>query len=103
MKYELKPMPEFTCWLSGLKDRTLHRRVLTRLARVEEGNFGDYKEIADNLYELRCFFGGGLRMYYTLRNNVLVILLAGGDKSTQKADIARAIELAETLEDSEEN
>jgi putative addiction module killer protein len=73
------------------------------LARVEDGNFGDCKEIADNLFELRCFFGGGLRMYYTRRGKTLVLLLTGGDKTTQSADIARATALAVTIEDDPED
>ncbi|MDR3055793.1 MAG: addiction module killer protein [Zoogloeaceae bacterium] len=74
---------------------------MARLARVSEGNFGDCKAISANLHELRCFFGGGLRMYYTFRDKTLVLLLAGGDKSTQDADIAEARVLIAGLSDTD--
>jgi putative addiction module killer protein len=102
MKYELEQTEVFESWLSSLKDRTLRRRILVRLARVQEGNFGDCKAIAANLHELRCFFGGGLRLYYTLRGKTLVLLLTGGDKSTQAADIAEAQALIAGLPEHDE-
>lgn len=55
-----------------------------------DGNLGDTKNLGDNLYELRLFFGSGYRIYYTIKNDVLVILLSGGDKSTQAEDIKKA-------------
>jgi putative addiction module killer protein len=69
------------------------------LARVENGHFGDTKTLAADLFELRCFFGGGIRMYYTLRNQRVVLLLAGGDKSSQDRDIAKAKAILDALED----
>ena len=98
MKYELKTLAEFDQWLSGL-DRTLRNRVSDRLTRVQDGNFGDCKEISKNLFELRCFFGGGLRMYFTVRDGKLILLLAGGNKATQSADILRARVISESLEE----
>ncbi|MCL2075447.1 MAG: type II toxin-antitoxin system RelE/ParE family toxin [Betaproteobacteria bacterium] len=100
MKYELDSSDEFDLWLAKL-DRTIKNRVLSRLARVENGNFGDHKALAPRLFELRCLFGGGLRMYYTLRENTIVLLLTGGDKSTQKADIARADVMLTKLDEDE--
>ena len=99
MKYELLSTKQYDKWLTKLKDSTFKLRVLARLARVENGNFGDFKQISPSLFELRFFFGAGLRIYYTIHNNRVVLLLTGGDKSTQKKDIANATELLMELED----
>jgi len=98
MKYQLDRTEDFQQWLEGLT-KADRNRMVARLARVEQGNFGDHKQIANNLYELRCFFGGGLRAYFTIRRTVIVLLLAGGDKNTQSGDIARAKTLLDELED----
>jgi len=90
MKYELLSTPDFNRWLNKLKDGSVRQKVLARLARVENGNFGDCKQLAADLFELRFFFGGGLRIYYTIQGGLIVLLLAGGDKSTQVADIEKA-------------
>ena len=66
---------------------------------VENGHFGDCKQITTDLFELRFFFDSGLRIYYTIQNDKVVFLLAGGDKSSQKRDIAKATELSAELED----
>lgn len=99
MTYELNSTPNFDRWLTGLKDRTVKTQLLSRLARVENGNFGDVRQLTEVLYELRCFFGGGLRVYYTLRHERIVLLLAGGDKSSQSRDVEKAKKLLTTLED----
>lgn len=99
MAYELQSTQTFNGWFAGLRDRTVKNQVLSRLARVENGHFGDTKTLAADLFELRCFFGGGIRMYYTIRNQRVVLLLAGGDKSSQDRDIAKAKAILETLED----
>lgn len=98
MRYELSSTETFNRWICGVDEAT-QARLGARLVRIENGNFGDYKVIAANLFELRCFFGGGLRVYYTIRNQQIVLLLAGGDKSTQSRDIARAKLLLSELED----
>lgn len=98
MKYTLTSTATFDKWLDSLKDRSVKNRLLTRLARVENGNFGDFKQVAANLYELRFFFGGGLRVYYTVRDGLVVLLLTGGDKSTQVKDIETAGNLLHELE-----
>lgn len=76
-------------WLLKL-DMPTRAKIIKRLERMYDDNFGDYKQIAPNLYELRFFFGKGYRIYYTIKNNIVVILLYGGDKSDQKKDISIA-------------
>ena len=89
MSYELHTTKDFDKWLRKLKDRSTKRKILARLVRIENGNFGDYKQIHADLFELRFFFGGGLRIYYTIRNNRIVVLLVGGNKSSQQGDIQK--------------
>jgi putative addiction module killer protein len=98
MRYETDSTDIFDAWLASLA-RSLRTRMLSRLARVEEGNFGDHRQISENLFELRCFFGGGLRVYFTVRGGAVVLLLAGGDKDRQTHDIKTARQIMETLED----
>ena len=81
-----------------MKDSSIKIKVLARLDRVENGNFGDFKQIGSNLFELRFFFGSGLRIYYTIQESRVLFLLAGGNKSTQSKDIERAAELLNELE-----
>lgn len=98
MKYELKSTKTFNNWLASLKDKTIKNKLLSRLARVENGNFGDIKALDQGLFELRFFFGGGLRIYYTFRNQQVVLLLTGGDKSSQDKDIEKAKTILDNLE-----
>ncbi len=95
--YEITSTAVFDKWLKGLKDRTARNKVLARLARVEKGNFGDFKKLAADLFELRFFFAGSLRIYYTVRNARVVLLLNGGDKSSQEKDIAKARRMLDEL------
>ena len=81
----------FTEWLSALSPKTKYR-IFDRLNRIEQGNFGDFKHVGDRVYELRLFFDGGLRIYFGRVGNEIVILLCGGDKSSQKRDIEKALE-----------
>lgn len=99
MKYELQSTQTFNHWFSKLKDRMVKNQLLSRLARIENGNFGDTKALAANLFELRCFFGNGIRVYYTIHNQRIVLLLVGGDKSSQDRDIEKAKAILNTLED----
>ena len=80
----------FINWLESIKDATTKRRIKLRIDRMIDGNFGDTKNLGNNLFELRLFFGSGYRIYYTIENNVLVILFSGGDKSSQEDDIKKA-------------
>ncbi len=98
MAYEITATEIFGEWLETLKDSVVRRRIAKRLLRVEEGNFGDYKALGDGLYELRFFFGAGFRVYYTFHGHQIVLLLSGGDKSTQTKDIEKARELLNLLE-----
>jgi len=98
--YELDRTEDFTRWLDGLP-KADRNRLAARLDRVEQGNFGDHKQIAENLFELRCFFGGGLRVYFTIQGAVIVLLLAGGNKDTQKRDIAHAHALLTKMDEPE--
>jgi putative addiction module killer protein len=76
-----------------------HRRLARRLEKVQRGNLGDVKAVSDGVFEMREHFGPGWRMYYVQRGDVLIVMLGGGEKSTQAADIAKAIKLAATLEE----
>ncbi len=98
MKYELRSSKQYDKWFAKLKDSSIKIKVLARLDRVENGNFGDFKQIGSNLFELRFFFGSGLRIYYTIQEDRVLFLLAGGDKSMQSKDIERATELLNELE-----
>lgn len=97
MKHELRTIGHYDKWFDKLKDRLVKTRILARLARVENGNFGDCKQISSGLFELRFFFSGGLRIYYTVQGGKVVLLLAGGDKSSQEKDIEKAAELLAEL------
>jgi len=76
-------------------------KVVKRLERIYDDNFGDYKQIAPNLFELRFFFGSGYRIYYTIKDDVIVILLYAGDKSEQKKDIEIAKNYLKNIKDNE--
>lgn len=97
--YIVKTLPEFDAWLDGIKDRTTRLRLARRLGKAQRGNLGDVKPVGHGVLEMREFFGPGWRMYYVQHGNVLIVMLGGGEKSTQTADIAIAIERAAKLED----
>jgi putative addiction module killer protein len=80
----------FNDWLKSIKDFNTKIRILSRLERIKIGNFGDHRSIGEGLYELRLHFGSGYRVYYGQIGDEIVLLLAGGDKSTQKQDIQKA-------------
>jgi putative addiction module killer protein len=97
--YSIKPLPEFTAWLDGLKDRVTRLRLARRLDKAQRGNLGDVKVVGDGVFEMREHFGPGWRMYYIQRGETLIIMLGGGDKSTQSSDIAKAVKLSTLLEE----
>ena len=79
----------FDIWLNNL-DNSTKARIIKRLEMVAEGNYGDFKKIDSDISELRFKFGAGYRIYYTEVENIIIILLYGGDKSTQSKDIKKA-------------
>lgn len=97
--YTVLRSKEFDEWLAGFKDRAAKARIAARLLAVQLGHFGDAQAVGDGVCELRFHFGPGYRVYYTLRGKVLVYVLGGGDKATQKRDIAKAKAIAGTIEE----
>ena len=97
--YTIYQLPEFDAWLSAIQDGMTRRRLGRRLEKAQRGSLGDVKPVGEGVWEMREFFGSGWRMYFVQRGAVLIVMLGGGDKSTQAADIAKAIALAGTLED----
>ncbi len=96
--YLIKQTESFTKWLTKLKDIKGKVAVLRRVDRLKDGNFGDHKSVGSNVSELRISVGAGYRVYYTVKETEIVILLIGGDKSTQSKDIAKAQQLYKELE-----
>ena len=96
--YLIQQTEVFTKWLRKLKDIKGKVSIIRRIERAKNGNFGDFKSLGSDVYELRITVGPGYRVYYTLRGDELVILLVGGDKSTQTKDIEKAKNIKEELE-----
>ena len=96
--YKVLETKYFSNWLKKLKDIQGKVAILRRLKRVQKGNFGDFKYLKDNIYELRIKSGPGYRIYYTQKDSNIVLLLIGGDKSTQIKDIKKAKEILKELE-----
>lgn len=92
--YELVKSAHFDRWLAALKDRSAVARVLVRLDRLERGNPGDVRPVGNGISELRIDYGPGYRIYYVHSGITLIVLLCGGDKSSQKKDIEKARVLA---------
>ncbi len=97
--YTVKTLPEFDAWLDGLKDRTTRLRLSRRLDKAQRGNLGDIKPVGSGVFEMREHFGPGWRMYYARRGDTLIVMLGGGDKGSQEADIAKAKQRETLLED----
>ncbi len=95
--YAIKRMPEFDDWLDGIKDGLTRIRLGKRLDKVQRGLLGDVEPVGEGVMEMREFFGPGWRMYYVELEGLLILMLGGGDKSTQQADIAAAIALSKTI------
>ena len=94
---EVRQMPEFSAWLSRLKDADAVARIVARIRRMELGNPGDTRSVGHGVMEMRIAYGAGYRVYYVTRGAAIVILLCAGDKRTQRQDIKRAQNLAESL------
>lgn len=98
--FQLAETDEFHHWLGSLADRRAVARIVDRIKRASNGNFGDVKPARSGVSEMRIDYGPGYRVYFFRRGKELVILLCGGDKKTQNADIARAIRMKEEIEQS---
>jgi putative addiction module killer protein len=94
---EIRQTIEYARWFGALRDRTAKARIDIRLRRLSLGNPGDAKPVGDGISELRIDYGPGYRIYYVRQGSMLIVLLAGGDKSSQARDIRRAKELARDL------
>jgi len=90
----------FDHWYGALRDRQAKARIAARIDRAESGNFGDHKLLSHGVFEMRVHYGTGYRVYFKQQGLEIVVLLAGGDKTTQQSDIAKAIALAEQLQES---
>ncbi|MCW5610581.1 MAG: type II toxin-antitoxin system RelE/ParE family toxin [Rubrivivax sp.] len=96
---EVRQTPEYAAWFTSLRDRSAKTRIDIRIRRLSLGNPGDAKPVGEGVSELRIDLGPGYRVYFLQRGTVLIVLLAGGDKSTQAQDIRKAKALARNLED----
>jgi putative addiction module killer protein len=94
---EVLQTEEFEAWLEGLRDRKARMAIAKRILRVQSGLLGDVEPVGDGISEMRIHYGPGYRLYFTKRQSVLIILLCGGNKSSQVRDIARAKQLAKEV------
>jgi putative addiction module killer protein len=92
--FSLEQSDDFVRWLKKLRDREGRLRILKRLRRLSDGQFGDCQPVGEGVHELRMFFGPGYRVYFAQQGDIVILLLAGGDKDSQAGDIARAKALA---------
>lgn len=91
---EIRETETFTVWLRGLRDVQARARIAARIRRLAFGNPGDVRPVGEGISELRIHYGPGYRVYFVQRGEVLIVLLCGGDKSTQNSDIEAAKWLA---------
>jgi putative addiction module killer protein len=94
---EVRKTALFTSWLAKLRDQNAKGRIVSRISRLEQGNPGDVKSVGGGVSEMRVDYGPGYRIYYSARGSTVVILLCGGDKRSQDADIEKAKSLAQDL------
>ena len=94
---EIRQTAEYESWFEKLRDVQARARILVRVRRLSLGNLGDIKPVGEGVSELRITYGPGYRVYVKQKGDVVVILLCGGDKSSQTRDIERAIKLARRL------
>jgi putative addiction module killer protein len=95
--YRVERTEEFENWLEGLRDRRAQVHIAMRIRRIETGLLGDWKSVGEGVSEMRVNFGPGYRLYFTMRNQVIVILLCGSDKRDQHRAIRVAKDLARTV------
>ena len=96
--YSIKSIPEFTAWLDDLTDESVRGVIAARIKRLALGLMGDVEPVGGGVSELRIHIGAGWRVYFVQRGREVIVLLAGGSKRTQKADIKRAKALASRLD-----
>jgi putative addiction module killer protein len=94
---EVQQTPEFSRWFTSLRDFQAKQRIHARITRLEGGLFGDVKALINGICELRIDYGPGYRLYFDRRGKTIMILLCGGDKSTQERDIAKALTIAKEV------
>ena len=94
---EIRRTEEYDVWFRRLRDVRARARINTRIRRLRSGNPGDVRPVGRGISEMRIDYGPGYRVYFVRRGQTLIVLLAGGDKSTQRRDINTAIRLAEGL------
>lgn len=97
MNWEIRQTSTFEGWLTGLKDAVSRAIIVRRIERVAAGNLGDVRPVGDGVSELRVDYGPGFRVYFVRRGETLIVLLCGGDKTSQPRDIARAKALAQEV------
>ena len=97
MAYTVIMSETFRRWMRALRDRQAQARIAVRLDRIVDGNFGDHRSVGQGVSELRINVAQGYRVYYTIRDTTVVILLRGGDKASQQQDIQRAQHMARAL------
>jgi putative addiction module killer protein len=95
--FDVRQTEEFSWWFAGLRDATAKARILARIRRLSLGNPGDVKAVGAGVSELRIDYGPGYRVYYVRSGSKIVVLICGGNKSTQDEDIRRAKNLAQEL------
>ena len=95
---EVRQTTRFATWLAGLRDDRARARILKRLDRAKDGNLGDVAPVGEGVSEMRIFYGPGYRVYFVQRGSELIVLLCGGEKSTQSGDIEEARALAKEIE-----
>ena len=97
MTIEIRQTDVFATWFAGLKDREARARITARIRRLSLGNPGDVKPVGHGISEMRIDYGPGYRVYFVRRGDIVVVLLCGGDKSTQGADVEEAKALAREI------
>ena len=95
---EVRQTKRFATWLAALRDERARARILKRLDRAGQGNLGDVAPVGGGVSEMRIFYGPGYRVYFVQRGSELIVLLCGGDRSTQSADIEKAKAMAREIE-----
>lgn len=96
--FEIIESDIFKAWLEGLRDMRAYDRISARIRRFGLGLFGDVKPLGEGVYEARIDYGGGYRLYYMRAGAVIIIMLCGGDKSSQQRDIAKAKEMRKDMQ-----